>query len=119
MRVTPDTNVVVSGLLWQGRPREILDAARAGRITLFTTPILLAELQDVIELPRQHRIDPVDLDQHQRLRRRRKPEMKRLLHQPGFVEELIALQDALSIARDHLRFTRHRGGPDLAGLARP
>lgn len=31
MRVAPDTNVVVSGLLWQGPPRQILDAARAGR----------------------------------------------------------------------------------------
>jgi predicted nucleic acid-binding protein len=31
---------------------QILDAARAGRITLFTTPVLLAELQDVLTRPR-------------------------------------------------------------------
>jgi putative PIN family toxin of toxin-antitoxin system len=55
MRVTPDTNVVVSALLWQGRPRQILDAARAGRITLFTTPVLLAELQDVLARPKLSR----------------------------------------------------------------
>jgi putative PIN family toxin of toxin-antitoxin system len=52
VRVTPDINVVVSGLLWQGRPRQILDAACAGRITLFTTPVLLAELQDVLNRPK-------------------------------------------------------------------
>jgi putative PIN family toxin of toxin-antitoxin system len=32
--------------------RHILDAARAGRITLFTTPVLLAELQDVLSRPK-------------------------------------------------------------------
>jgi putative PIN family toxin of toxin-antitoxin system len=52
MRVAPDTNVVVSGLLWQGPPRQIVDAARAGRITLFTTSVLLLELQDVLQRPR-------------------------------------------------------------------
>jgi predicted nucleic acid-binding protein len=31
---------------------QILDAARAGRITLFTTPVLLAELQDVLTRPK-------------------------------------------------------------------
>ena len=48
MRVVADTNIVVSGLLWRGNPRRILDAARAGDIQLFTTPVLLAELEDVL-----------------------------------------------------------------------
>jgi uncharacterized protein len=52
VRVAPDTNVVVSGLLWRGRPRHILAAARAGRLTLFTTPELLDELQDVLSRPK-------------------------------------------------------------------
>jgi len=52
MRVAPDTNVVVSGVLWQGSPRQVLDAARAGKITLFTTRFLLAELQDVLTRPK-------------------------------------------------------------------
>jgi putative PIN family toxin of toxin-antitoxin system len=52
MRVAPDTNVVVSGLLWYGHPRRILDAARAGRVTLFTSAILLAELNDVLTRPK-------------------------------------------------------------------
>jgi uncharacterized protein len=48
MRVVADTNIVVSGLLWRGNPRRILDAARAGDIQLFTTPVLLTELEDVL-----------------------------------------------------------------------
>ena len=48
MRVVADTNTVVSGLLWRGNPRRILDAARAGDINLFTTAVLLAELEDVL-----------------------------------------------------------------------
>lgn len=48
LRATLDTNVVVSGLLWDGPPRRILDAARAGRISLFTSARLADELRDVI-----------------------------------------------------------------------
>lgn len=48
MRVIADTNIIVSGLLWRGNPRQILDAARAGDINLFTTAVLLAELEDVL-----------------------------------------------------------------------
>lgn len=48
MRVVADTNTVVSGLLWHGPPRLVLDAARSGRIELFTSAILLAELEDVL-----------------------------------------------------------------------
>lgn len=47
-RVVADTNTVVSGLLWQGPPRVVLDAARAGAIHLFTSAPLLAELDDVL-----------------------------------------------------------------------
>ncbi|HKP87968.1 MAG TPA: putative toxin-antitoxin system toxin component, PIN family [Blastocatellia bacterium] len=49
MRVVADTNVVVSGLLWQGAPRQVLDAGRTGAIDLFTSAVLLAELEEVLE----------------------------------------------------------------------
>jgi len=49
MKVVADTNTVISGLLWHGAPREILDLARAGKITLYISPDLLAELADVLE----------------------------------------------------------------------
>jgi putative PIN family toxin of toxin-antitoxin system len=48
MLVVADTNIIVSGLLWRGSPRRILDAARAGDIKLFTTAVLPAELEDVL-----------------------------------------------------------------------
>lgn len=48
MRVTADTNTIVSGSLWHGNPRRVLDAAHDGLIELFTTKILLEELKDVL-----------------------------------------------------------------------
>ena len=48
MQVVADTNIVVSGLLWRGTPRQILDAARDGLIGLFTSATLLEELEDVL-----------------------------------------------------------------------
>jgi putative PIN family toxin of toxin-antitoxin system len=52
MRGVADTNILVSGLLWHGPPRDVLDAARAGHLSLFTTAALLAELQDVLGRPK-------------------------------------------------------------------
>jgi putative PIN family toxin of toxin-antitoxin system len=49
MRVVADTNTVVSGLMWRGKPRQVLDAARARTISLFTSAALLAELEDVLD----------------------------------------------------------------------
>ena len=48
MRVVADTNTIVSAFLWGGLPAEILSAARERRISLYTSPMLLAELEDVL-----------------------------------------------------------------------
>lgn len=48
VRVVADTNTVVSAFLWGGLPAEILGAARERRITLHTSPALIAELEDVL-----------------------------------------------------------------------
>ena len=48
MRLVLDTNVVVSGLLWNGIPSALLDAARIGEIELFTSTRLLAELAGIL-----------------------------------------------------------------------
>lgn len=48
MRVVLDTNVVVSGLLWRGPPRQLLDLARRNTITLYTSAVLLDELAEVL-----------------------------------------------------------------------
>lgn len=52
MRGVLDTNTVLSGLLWHGPPRQVLDAARRGEVQLFTSPELLAELEDVLLRPK-------------------------------------------------------------------
>jgi putative PIN family toxin of toxin-antitoxin system len=52
MRGVTDTNTVVSGLLWDGPPRQVLEAARSGALTLYTTAVLLAELEDVLSRPK-------------------------------------------------------------------
>ena len=48
MKLVLDTNTVISWLLWNGAPRQVLDLARSGSVSLFTCPELLAELEDVI-----------------------------------------------------------------------
>jgi putative PIN family toxin of toxin-antitoxin system len=48
MLVVADTNTVISGLLWQGAPRQILDAARYNIIELFTSVALLTEMEEVL-----------------------------------------------------------------------
>lgn len=48
MRAVADTNIIVSDLLWAGLPRQVLALGRAGKIELFTSPPLLAELEDVL-----------------------------------------------------------------------
>jgi putative PIN family toxin of toxin-antitoxin system len=55
MDVVADTNVIISGLLWQGAPRQVLDAAREGQLRLHTSAALLAELQDVLHRPKLSR----------------------------------------------------------------
>ena len=48
MRVVADTNTVVSGSLWPGKPRTLLDVARAGACQLVTSQPLLNELTTVL-----------------------------------------------------------------------
>lgn len=48
MRLVLDTNTTVSGLLWSGAPRAIIDAAIAGDVELFSTRLLIDELADVL-----------------------------------------------------------------------
>lgn len=52
MRLVLDTNAVISGLLWSGPPRQLLDAAIRGTIEIFTSSILLAELREALAYPR-------------------------------------------------------------------
>lgn len=51
MRVVADTNIVISALGWGGQPRQLLQAAADGLITLYTSPVLFEELHKVIHRP--------------------------------------------------------------------
>lgn len=48
MRAVIDTNVLLSGPFWRGAPHELLEQARSGELTLVSSPVLLAELADVM-----------------------------------------------------------------------
>jgi uncharacterized protein len=48
VRAVIDTNVLLSGVLWHGAPHAVLEHVRAGRLSLVSSPALLAELVDVI-----------------------------------------------------------------------
>jgi putative PIN family toxin of toxin-antitoxin system len=48
VRLVLDTNTVVSGLFWGGAPGQLQDAARAGKVDLYTSPALLNELARVL-----------------------------------------------------------------------
>ena len=52
MRIVCDTNVLVSGILFQGHPRQILTMASRGEVTNFTSPDLLREAEDVLLRPK-------------------------------------------------------------------
>jgi putative PIN family toxin of toxin-antitoxin system len=47
-----DTNVVVSALLWGGKPLDLLTLAEQGQVRLYTNPILLAELKATLAKPK-------------------------------------------------------------------
>lgn len=49
MRVVIDTNVVISGTFFGGRPRQVLEAVVDGRVDAFATTEIVGEYQEVIE----------------------------------------------------------------------
>lgn len=69
VRIVADTNTVLSGLLWQGPPRRLIDRARERAFALCTSVELLAELAEAIGRPkfatrvRQAGVTAVDLVQ--------------------------------------------------------
>jgi putative PIN family toxin of toxin-antitoxin system len=52
LEVVLDTNVLVSGIGWEGPAARILRACRAGRFSLVTSNLLLEELVKVLSYPR-------------------------------------------------------------------
>jgi hypothetical protein len=52
VRAVVDTNVLLSGLFWSGRPHALLEHVGAGILTLVSNPALLAELTEVMNRPK-------------------------------------------------------------------
>jgi len=52
VRAVIDTNVLVSGLFWTGKPHTLIEQIRAGALTLVSSPALLAELTEVATPPK-------------------------------------------------------------------
>jgi uncharacterized protein len=52
LRLVLDTNTALSGLIWQGVPGKIIDAALAGKVLLISSVPLLAELEGVLQRPK-------------------------------------------------------------------
>jgi putative PIN family toxin of toxin-antitoxin system len=51
-KVTLDTNILVSGLGWKGKPHKILEKVIKGEIQLFTSRELYEELSRVLDYPK-------------------------------------------------------------------
>lgn len=51
-RLVLDTNVVISAILWGGKPGEFLAVAGEGEVRLYTSRLLLEELRVTLERPK-------------------------------------------------------------------
>ena len=47
-RIVLDTNVIISAILFGGKPRQVLDTVLTGRTSAVISPLLLAELSEVM-----------------------------------------------------------------------
>jgi putative PIN family toxin of toxin-antitoxin system len=52
VRVVVDTNIALSGLLWHGAPRRVLEAARSEQIEIVSSAELIEELEEVLQRPK-------------------------------------------------------------------
>ena len=52
VKIVADTNTLVSGSLWSGNPGRLLDAVKAGKLTLVQTPPLWVEFVEVLNRPK-------------------------------------------------------------------
>jgi uncharacterized protein len=52
MRVVLDTNVILSGILFGGKPRQILSAVVAGTLKMIISEAIVSELKGVLQRPK-------------------------------------------------------------------
>ena len=62
MKVLLDTNIWISGLLWGGNPRRIIQLAVAKQICLYSSKVLIDELQVTLAYPKlQRRLEKLEI----------------------------------------------------------
>jgi putative PIN family toxin of toxin-antitoxin system len=52
VRAVVDTNGLLSGLFWRGKPHALIEQVRSGALSLISSPGLLAELAEVMNRPK-------------------------------------------------------------------
>jgi uncharacterized protein len=64
LRIVLDTNIVISGFLWGGTPRRLLQLIlQDDSIAVFTSTVLIAELRQSLSYPKlARRVSSLDLD---------------------------------------------------------
>ena len=50
LKIIADTNIIISGLGFGGKPRMILEKIAENKIKAYISPVLLSELEDVVRL---------------------------------------------------------------------
>ncbi len=49
-KIVVDTNIYISAILWGGKPREVIDAGRDGRIFIFTSLEIESEIAEKLKI---------------------------------------------------------------------
>ncbi|WP_036489010.1 putative toxin-antitoxin system toxin component, PIN family [Myxosarcina sp. GI1] len=91
MRVLLDTNIWISGLLWGGNPRRIIQLAVSEQIVLYSSKLLIEELQTTLAYPKlQRRLEKLTITAEELL-----VEVARItqLCQPVTISDLSQLRD--------------------------
>jgi uncharacterized protein len=79
LKLVLDTNVWVSALLWGGKPAEIIKLAEQGKVTVFVSEEIVAEISQVLAYPKIKKI-------WQALGMRREALMEQVLKNSKFVK---------------------------------
>ena len=91
MKVLLDTNIWISGLLWGGNPRRIIKLAVSEQIVLYSSKLLIDELQATLAYPKlQCRLEKLAITAEELL-----VEVARItqLSQPVAISDLSQLRD--------------------------
>ncbi len=87
MRVTIDTNVLISAIFWPGKPKQLLNQVRRRQVTFVTSDVLLTELKEVLT----RRDKPFKLSEQ---------ESQRILAMVRELAEIVQFHSSVAICRD-------------------